>query len=134
MHPEKENAKNRFHYLAFLLHVELDHDRCPTESVLSSSRATDGLKELEIQSRHKDWVSCGCLNWSCAANCSSKCVYFWQSMGRLSGFSGSYGDFQIFQVFNRIWKKTHKKKFFKFTNKLAISQILKLININILKC
>ena len=51
-------------------------------------------------------------------------------------FSGNYGDFQIFQVFNRIWKKkthTHKKKFFKFTNKLAISQILKLMNINILK-
>lgn len=48
VHPEKENAKNRFCYLAFLLHVKLDHDRCPTESVLSSSRASDGLKELEI--------------------------------------------------------------------------------------
>ena len=44
VHPGKEGAENRFCYLAFLLHVELDHDRCPTESVLSLSRATGGLK------------------------------------------------------------------------------------------
>lgn len=44
---EKENAKDRFDYLEFLLDVEVDCDHSLADSVLPSPGDIDRLKELE---------------------------------------------------------------------------------------